>query len=145
MKGITPVVAVIMLIMITISMVGFLFVWFSGYIPTILNQTESQLEEQQRQQRMGISFINSYENGGDIFVSLRNSGTVDIRADELVIFVRNSTSMIGDPFTYSDSIPPGGTVTALNISVDCPAETDELEIKADLPGPMDDMTSLTCP
>lgn len=43
MKGITPVIAVILLIMITISMVGFLFVWFSNYLSS-LSQYEERWE-----------------------------------------------------------------------------------------------------
>ena len=145
MKGITPVIAIILLIMITISMVSFMFVWFTDFLSKLTGQTEKQLTEQQRRMQMKISFIGADKGaGGNIFVSLRNTGTVDIRAGELVIFVRNSTSMIGDPYTYSSSIAPGGTVTDEDIGVACPAETDELEIKADLPGTNDDTIPLIC-
>jgi len=144
MKGITPVIAVILLIMITISMVGFLFVWFSGYMPLILNQTESQLTEQQRQMQMGVNFIDAYEDSvtGNIFVSLRNSGTVTIRANELVIVVRNATTTVGT-YTYPSAIAPAGTVLNQDTGISC-EPAGNVEVKADIPGTNDDIVSIIC-
>lgn len=44
MKGITPVVAIILLLLITISMVGFAFVWFTRIGELTTQQTEEQLQ-----------------------------------------------------------------------------------------------------
>ena len=46
MKGITPVVAIILLLLITISMVGFAFVWFTRIGELTTQQTQTQLQSQ---------------------------------------------------------------------------------------------------
>jgi FlaG/FlaF family flagellin (archaellin) len=146
MKGITPVVSVILLIMISISMVGLLFVWFSGFLPTILNNTETQMSMEQRQRQMNIRFISASEVGGSIAVSIRNSGTVDIRPGELVILASKGTSVLTPYYTYQSSIAPQGTTPVFDTGISLSSCTagENVTVKADIPGQNDDIVSITC-
>ncbi len=141
MKGITPVIAVILLIMITISMVGFLFVWFSGFVPSILSQTEEHMTEQQRQMQMGVGFIAAYsDTDGTLNVSVRNTGTVEIKANELIIIVTSSGAFVGTD-TYSSPILAGEIAPVWDTNIAC---SGDVEVKADIPGANDDLVYITC-
>ena len=140
MKGITPVIAVILLIMITISMVGFLFVWFSGFVPSILEQTEEHMTEQQRQMQMGVGFVTAYSSGGTLSVSVRNTGTVEIKANELIIIVTDGGTFVGTD-TYESSILAGEIAPAWDTGIAC---SGDVEVKADIPGVNDDIVYVTC-
>ena len=146
MKGITPVIAIILLIMITISMAAFMFVWFTDFLEILTNQTGGQLTHQQRLMQMGITIIESHKDSGtgNIFVTLRNSGTVTIEAGELAIFAKNSTGSIGSTYMYQNPIAPGAILSDLDTGIPCPADSEELEIKADVLGTNDDSIHLAC-
>jgi flagellin-like protein len=141
MKGITPVISIILLIMITISLVSFLFIWFSGFMPTLLNQTEAQLTEQQRQMQMDVRFINVYEDNDNIKITVRNSGKVEIRPNELLIVAKSGEVTIGTT-QYPYAIPAGDTLIDWDTGISCPA--GETEVKADILGPNDDVVMITC-
>ena len=72
-KGITPVIALVMLMLITVGMVGIAYSWFSGLLTT---QTEK-----------GISIPpgGAYCAGGKISVLIQNNGATSNLADTDVI------------------------------------------------------------
>ena len=86
MKGITPVIAIILLLLITISMVGFAFMWFTRMAETAsqtgtlqLNQTIGQMT-----QRVRIDNINGNT------LTIRNIGTQAISSSSLAFYVDNA-------------------------------------------------------
>src|SRR3989338_8298270 len=70
-KGITPVIAIILLLLITISMVGFAYVFFSRTV----SSSGQQIENQTRQlvQQGSVRFSIEGASGNKIY--LRNHGT----------------------------------------------------------------------
>lgn len=73
MKGITPVVAIILLLLITISMVGFAFVWFSRIsqqageqVSGELNQTLSQIGQKIRIEGVSGTDVTLRSTGGSV-------------------------------------------------------------------------------
>ena len=138
MKGITPVIAIILLLMITIAMVGFAFIWFSGIMESMTNQTGASISEEQRQMAINIQLINAYANpGGDVLVSFRNSGSQEIKANELVITVVDDSadSTLGT-YVHASAIAPGGTVIDRNTTLKCTAENN-LTLTASIPRHVD--------
>ncbi len=86
MKGITPVIAIILLLLITISMVGFAFMWFTRMAETAsqagtlqLNQTIGQMS-----QKVRIDNINGNT------LTVRNIGTQAIPSSSLAFYVDNA-------------------------------------------------------
>ncbi len=130
MKGITPVIAIILLLLITISMVGFAFVWF-GRISTLLtNQTESEIVGQQALhcQRIVIDSLSS----STATVYVKNIGTCNIAADAVKVYVSGAeatcTPSLGimapgvtDDCDWSGSACTTGTV----VKVTAPGSSDE--------------------
>lgn len=76
MKGITPVIALVMLMLITVGMVGIAYSWFSGLLAT---QTEK-----------GISIPpgGSYCAGGKVNILIQNNGATSNLADTDIIIAQ---------------------------------------------------------
>jgi len=120
MKGITPVIAVILLLLITISLVGFAFIFFTRITETTSEQIDTQLEQQllTQQQRVSIEAINRTH----IFV--RSTGTASIPGTSLVVFVNNSLRNC----VFTTTIAPGG-VASCNLTFLCGNE-DTIRVTA---------------
>lgn len=88
MKGITPVIAIILLLLITISMVGFAFVWFQRVAQQTQTSTESQLAEQLSQQGQKVSIDNVDDTNNNI--TLRHIGTVATDTSKVTLYVNNA-------------------------------------------------------
>ncbi|MBI2578391.1 MAG: hypothetical protein HYW26_01640 [Candidatus Aenigmarchaeota archaeon] len=126
-KGITPVIAIILLLLITISMVGFAFVWFTRVSQISSERTESQLTEQLTQQEKKIRIDNAKSNT----VTLRNIGTKDVASSELGFFVDDAQASL----TSGCATLTVGEVETCTISVSCVAGTGKIKVTA--PGNQD--------
>ena len=118
MKGITPIIAIILLLLITISMVGFTFLWFGRLqeqlTSSISNETSQSLREQGTSAR--IEVIDAAPGGGasasnysGTFV-LRNTGTQVLQLSEVSVFV-NSTILVTCGWGGGTQVPPNGVAT----------------------------------
>ncbi len=115
-KGITPVIALVMLMLITVGIVGLAYTWFSGL-------TTSQTEK-------GIAIppggAECYKRGGNNYVSvlLQNNGATSTltRSDILVATINGLDCTLGSSWTVGTSgeyfppagIAPGGGATIMS-------------------------------
>lgn len=106
MKGITPVIAIILLLMITIALIGFAFVWFTSIAGTLTNQTGQQLTQQQRKM-MTSAKIDALDTTSGTLV-IRNTGTVALKISELEVYVNNTAPVSDCSFTKTE-LTPGET------------------------------------
>ncbi|MCX6818933.1 MAG: hypothetical protein NT129_02935 [Candidatus Aenigmarchaeota archaeon] len=84
MKGITPVVATILLLLITIAVVGFAFGYFSTIMTTV--GTETQKQAGQTTDRLSKSVRIDSASGMNLYIS--STGTSDINTSiELSVYV----------------------------------------------------------
>ncbi len=132
-KGITPVIAIILLMMITIAMVGFTYVWMKRVFSSAANSTSSSLNEQQKAMGQKVTIIKASSSDG--VLTIRNSGSysIDTSPDKskLAVFVN------GDAVTcnwYKDKINPGDTN---NCTITC-SPGEEVDVNA--PGGTDTAT-----
>jgi len=86
MKGITPVIAIILLLLITISMVGFAFVFFGRVTSSSGAQIENATQQLVRQS-LGRLYIDSASPGN---VYVRNGGTDTALAADVAVYVGNA-------------------------------------------------------
>jgi len=126
MKGITPVIAVILLLLITISLVGFAFIYFSRITETVQTNTESQLENQLQNQQKRIRI----ESAAGTTVAVRNIGTVTINPAEFAVFFNNSLDT-GCVFTALG--PQSVGTCTLTLTANCQDQT----IRVSTPGGSD--------
>ena len=93
MKGITPIIAIVLLLMITVSMAGFAFIWFQRIGSIAMNATESGIIAQQQAAGKLIRIDNA-KNGTDSEITIRNIGTYPIKKKEISIYVDSGLSLI---------------------------------------------------
>ena len=90
MKGISPIIAVVLLLMITISMVAFAYIWFTRITVGALNQSQSQQES--LQQQTGKKVVIDNINGN--LITLRNIGTYPVKKEEISVFINGVITTI---------------------------------------------------
>ena len=86
MKGITPVISIILLMLITISMVGFAFVFFGGFTESTSESGESMLSSQVSQAATNFRLDNYNEN----YTVIRNIGSETILISNILFFVNDA-------------------------------------------------------
>ncbi len=98
-KGITPVIALILLLVITIVIVGFTFTIFQNITSTAGTAAENQTEETSLRLASCIR-LESVNANGDVYI--RNCGSSDITAGSVSVYAR----------------PEGGSYTLLDVTND---------------------------
>ena len=93
MKGITPVIAVILLLLITISMVGFSMVFFQRTVETATKSGDEQLAQQLDQ----IGSQPRIESAAGSKVVIRNMGSVALTVSNLVFSADGETKTSSGP------------------------------------------------
>ncbi|MEM7826785.1 MAG: archaellin/type IV pilin N-terminal domain-containing protein [Candidatus Aenigmatarchaeota archaeon] len=126
-KGISPIIAIVLLLMITISMVGFAYVWFTRITGSAFNQSRTEQENIQKQQGQRVIIDNILGNQ----LTLRHVGTYPVTKDELGVFINGVATSIT---SGCDTINPGEYKTCTlatsctsgsRIRVTSPGMTDE--------------------
>ncbi len=85
MKGVDAAVATILLLMITVSLIGFAFVWFNRLVRNSAQLVENQTISEQQRAGMKIKIVTVH---GDT-VTVQNIGTVVIPANSVTAVVNN--------------------------------------------------------
>ena len=117
MKGITPVIAVILLLLITVSLVAFAFTWFTRIATTAATGIENQTGKLLATKSVRIE--NAKVSGTTTNIDLRNTGDVIINSGELAFYIEDGrvVGSLGCPA----SIAPGSVVTCSPPAVQCNA------------------------
>ncbi len=126
-KGITPVIATILLLLITIAIVGVSMVFFTRTVSTSTGAGDEQLKITTEQ----ASKMLRIDNAAGTSVTIRNMGTQSIAQSELSVFVDNSLSTCtwtGLPVAKDGSATCtlGSSCTGKKVKVAGPAGSDEL-------------------
>ncbi|MBS3074245.1 hypothetical protein J4447_02190, partial [Candidatus Pacearchaeota archaeon] len=108
MRGITPIIAIILLLMITIALVGFAYMFFSGTMESATQAGTAQIEQQINimGEKFSVDFIDKNT------VIIRNTGTTELKNMKFYVDGKEADIMQGP-----SSVPSGhlGTFT-LNLS-----------------------------
>lgn len=127
MKGVSAVIAIILILMITVALAAMSYVWFTNVFQSLTGSASGTVNETGKLLATTISIDSSaYISGSDIKVSVRNSGTTSIPADTLGFYIRDIPATV--TVKPSGDIAPGtiGYFTVQNTS----------EIGSVCPGPM---------
>ena len=131
MKGITPVIAIILLLLITISMVGFAFVWFQRVAQTATTASDTQLQAQLNQQAQTARI----ESAAGTTVSLRVTGSQSIPIGTMAIFVNGTATTSGS--CPSVAAAAGSVFSCTSTAQVCSGSSI---VKATAPGNSDQIT-----
>lgn len=132
-KGVTPVVAMILLILLTVSIGGIFAVWSLNRGEKTMGTAGKGLEERTNQMTKSAVIDGINSNGQEIY--LRNLGSSDITPDEVIIYVDDKLWPVNQ--LASDTIQPGrvGTIVFQN-----PIPSGKHEIKLGTSGFSDIIT-----
>jgi len=86
MKGISPIIATILLIVMTVAIAGLMYAWMSGMFSSITSTTQQQLVGSTQIVSFNVPQI--YVSSGNIYVVLHNKGNVPINTANLTIVAR---------------------------------------------------------
>ena len=83
MKGISPIIATILLIVMTVAIAGLMYAWLSGMFSSLTGATSNQLIQSTQVTSFNIPQI--YVSSGTIYAIIFNSGNVPINNNTLII------------------------------------------------------------
>jgi len=96
-RGVSPVIAVLLLIVIAVAAAVLTYLWVLGYIGTV----QSTGGTEQLQERIKIEGVDTVNN--EVYV--RNIGDIKVTID--AVYVLNATGVIDSDTTVSQEIEPG--------------------------------------
>lgn len=131
MKGITPIIAIMLLLMITIAMIGFAYLWFTRISQNAMNRTENIME--QNRENLGKTIqIDSAIGAETSMVFIRNTGSYPINVTEIKAYVAGALASCNfDPVL---EIAPG-EIKRCDISSNCAGYL----VKVSAPGNFDEV------
>lgn len=134
MKGITPVVAIVLLLAITISIVAFTYIYFQRIVQEGIEKSSEQIENVGYGKAAVIDAIDT--SGGNVKVYLRLAGTSSVKEDEIIVYINGVPEscslfdMSGNDIEELNSTVSVGycntTATSCNkVKISTPGNTDE--------------------
>lgn len=149
-KGITPIVATVLLMTITVAATASAFTFMNGIQKDFKDNTEDRLNDRKKNSQSDINIETAYNNTGHIFLSVRNTGslTLDIEDDDgnkfLNLFTEGSPVGGGTGWINTDdvsSLAPQATMR-INTTESFPKDDSDKLIK--LTGPNGVSDSAVC-
>lgn len=110
MKGISAVIATILLLLIVVAIVGFAFGFFQRIFSTAATATENQTASTLNQIGQSVQI----DAVAGTAVTVRNKGTVDIQGSTLAFYVNN----VPRTCTIAGSVAPGA-VASCTLNASC--------------------------
>jgi len=111
MKGITPVIAIVLLLMITIALIGFAYVWFNRMALGLGGTIERQSNQTMTQMGEAITITSCDVSGKTVYV--KNTGSSTLDPSQIDVYVEGALGVSG----CSGGAAPGDTATC-SISID---------------------------
>ena len=136
MKGISPVIATILMVMITVGLVAFSYSWFMGMGQTAQTQTGAQLSQMEKSQQ-SFDIPTAFENNDneicfEIRASSMNTLDIPISGNNITVYWDNVPKDVGNYAgsgsacnSLSEKLAPGASCFG-NISGTCPSNDSRL-------------------
>lgn len=140
-KGITPVIAIVLLLMVTVGAVGVVYTQFQS----LVGDPTDQIDDQQRNQNTDISVARAQSSdvnnpqSGVVILEVENTGSVARNTTSFRMTTDDPTNQPGDNGNYcteatnSTILDPGETLDCYT-GVNFPQPTNEINIGMDLEG-----------
>lgn len=110
-KGISPVIATMLMVIITISLVGFAYTFLSDFVTTGANTAQNQTSSLIQNPQISINSV--WNESGNIGVSIASVGTTAVNLKNMRVFVNNApktwTGASIDGCNNSESLVPGAS------------------------------------
>ncbi|WP_226951927.1 archaellin/type IV pilin N-terminal domain-containing protein [Pyrobaculum calidifontis] len=112
-KGLEPIVAAVLLIVVAVIGAVLVYLWFSGYV----TRATSQAEQLSAAEQLKIEAVS--KTGTTVSVNVRNVGEVPVKiASAYVLNATTLTMICGGSLTSPQQIDPG-TIQTINVPGTC--------------------------
>ena len=144
-KGITPIIAIVLLLMMTVGAFGLTAVWVTETQEQMQNETTQQFLDTARKTSSSLSIVSIYNDAGKIVVVAKNTGRYPFNdVSDLTVYVGGryvSMSWFG-----SGEINPGKTVrgNVSDNSIDWTYLENEAPVTIKVEPPVGTPASKTC-
>jgi flagellin-like protein len=108
-KGVSPIIATIILVLIAIAAGVMLWLWVSGFIISTPAQQPALNE------RIKIDAVNISSTGSILSIYVRNMGSTNVNITAAYILTTSNTAIAYQ--TYSNVMIPPGQVTKINMNI----------------------------
>jgi len=111
-KGVSPIIATIILVLIAIAAGVMLWLWVSGFI------TSTPAQQPALNERIKIDAVNissSSSSGSNLSIYVRNMGSTNVTITAAYILTTSNTAIAYQ--TYSNVMIPPGQVTKINMNI----------------------------
>lgn len=134
MRGVTPVLAVVILLLITVSAAGAAFIWINTVQAQIATESQSGLETNLQRIHGQVSIEAVWNESTQVCFTIRNSGTIsytEAQMNLLSVYVRDS------PYRYNATVLYGmGSFRPsdfMNLCVCTPAQASSTDCVGPVP------------
>jgi flagellin-like protein len=135
MKGVSDIIAIILILLITVSLAALAYLWFTGILQDMLGIAGNQTQHvgDTLGTKFKIDAAVGYQTESKVGVVVRNTGTVNLDLQKLATYVNNTlytgreglgASLAPGEFVSFNitSVPSGGCSSTLKITVETGAE-----------------------
>jgi len=126
-KGITPVISIVLLLMITIALIGFAFVWFSKILTTGQEKGTIQLNTSIATMAKAIRVDNVYRGStGTFTLTVRNVGATNIGPTDVTVYL-NGAALTAAECPFQAAIAPTEATTCGSTVTCSPGDTVKVQ------------------
>ena len=121
-KGVSPIIATILMVMITVGLVAFSYTWFMGMTESTKRSTETSLGTMTSAQQQRISFdVQPYQDGGDVKFIMYGAGTESVNLSKVKTY-KNDREPVNWTGVSVGSLPACGSSAILASGDRCGAK-----------------------
>ncbi|MBR9682412.1 MAG: hypothetical protein GOV02_01940 [Candidatus Aenigmarchaeota archaeon] len=95
MKGVSAVIAIVLILMITVALAAMSYVWFTNIFETLTESGTSAIDRTGQQLQASFSIESArYLSGNSTSVSIRNTGITTIDLDDVAFYLNGIPSSV---------------------------------------------------
>ena len=113
-KGVSPVIATLLLIVVAVAAAVLTYIWVTGYI----GRTTSAAEASQLQERIKINAVSYDSNTNSVTISVANIGDVQVNITAAYVLTEGGTQTCGGTLNGGTTISPGA-IEDVNVNGGC--------------------------
>jgi len=106
-RGVSPVIATLLLIVIAVAAAVLTYIWVTGYMGKVTGTVE-QTSAAQLQERIKINAVSV--SGGSVTLSVANIGDVEVEISAVYVLTADGTSICNHTLSSPESITRGQTI-----------------------------------
>ena len=112
-KGISPLVAAVLLIAVTMTIAGLLAYWAASFVRTSLPET-NETEAECRFADFNIYSCTYFNGSSTVSLILKNEKNIELR--DLKAFLIFPNMSVSSPILLGGTLPPGGTLKSFTLT-----------------------------